>query len=141
MALEVAQQGCDNREFRDSIKFNSNIFTETLKSQDPAIVTWSGSDRNLTRYGKYELIALKEHMNESNRPPQCFYDPTLMRLNIFKYNVQHPELFEQQMNSFREKLQNLTLQSWDPNVLHMLNNYHNAILNPNMLQGMSLKLN
>lgn len=108
--------------FSDSVKSN-------LKHVDPAIMHFSSSSNDLTRYDKADLFSLRNG-KMAQEPPRCLYDPKVIRLNILKYNVQHPETIEAQMNVFREKLQNLTLASWDPNILQLLRSYHNALLNP-----------
>lgn len=63
-------------------------------------------------------------------PPPCLYDPRVIRLNILKYQNSHPEDYESQMKTFRELLPNLSMSSWDPKVLELLNNYHKSLLYP-----------
>lgn len=101
---------------------------QNLKHVDSAIVQFSSST-DLTRYDKADLISLKDG-RLSQQPPACYYDRNIIRLNIFKYKTQHTHEMEAQMKEFREKLQNLAVTSWDSNLLHMLKNYHNALLNP-----------
>lgn len=90
----------------------------------------SSKNETLTRYDIAELKVLKE-AKSSQEPPRCFYDPNIMRLNILKYKSHTPETVEAQMKVFREKLQNLMLNSWDPSVFHLLKQYHTLLLNPN----------
>ena len=106
----------------------SGSFQKNLKHVDPSIVLFSSSN-DMTRYDIAELQKIKDS-KLSQQPPSCFYDPSIMRLNILKYQNRHTEDIEAQMKVFREKLQNLTLASWDPNLLQLLRNYHNALLNP-----------
>jgi len=83
----------------------------------------------MTRYDIADLKKIRDS-KLSQQPPSCFYDPNIMRLNILKYKNRHPEVIEAQMKAFREKLQNISCTGWDPNILHLLRNYHNALLNP-----------
>lgn len=66
----------------------------------------------------------------SQSPPACLYNPNVIRLNILKYTHDHPEDYENQMKSFRELLPKLSMSSWDPKFLDMLNNYHRSLLYP-----------
>lgn len=83
----------------------------------------------MTRYDRADLISLKEG-KWSQQPPRCYYDPKILRLNILKYRNQHSDEMEAQMKIFREKLQNITWSAWDPNLIQLLKNYHNALLYP-----------
>lgn len=83
----------------------------------------------MTRYDIADLKRIKDS-KLSQQPPSCFYDPSIMRLNILKYKVQDPVVVDIQMKEFREKLQNISVTGWDPRIFQLLKNYHNALLNP-----------
>ena len=83
----------------------------------------------MTRYDIADLKRIKDS-KQSQQPPSCFYDPNIMRLNILKYKTRDPVVVDIQMKAFRDKLQNLSVTGWDPNILQLLRNYHNALLNP-----------
>ena len=97
-----------------------------LKQVDPAIMQFA-ANTNVTRYNKKEMEVLRESTT-SQAPPPCLYDPKIIRLNILKCQKNHPEDYESQMKTFRELLPNLSMSSWDPNVLELLNNYHKTLL-------------
>lgn len=97
-----------------------------LKKVDPAIMHFA-ANTNVTRYNKKEMERLRD-LKTSQAPPPCLYDPNIIRLNILKYQKNHPEDYESQMKTFRELLPNLSMSSWDPNVLELLNNYHKTLL-------------
>lgn len=97
-----------------------------LKQVDPAVMHFA-ANTNVTRYDKKEMEILRDSKS-SQAPPPCLYDPNIIRLNILKYQKDHPEDYDSQMKTFRELLPNLSTSSWDPNVLELLNNYHKTLL-------------
>lgn len=107
-----------------------NLFSvATTTSNDPAILHFA-QNTTLTRYDKAELKSLQDS-KQSQSPPQCLYDPRVIKLNILKYEeMSHSPDYEEALKIFRDKLQNLTLTSWDPKLLQLLNNYHNSLLFP-----------
>lgn len=104
-----------------------------LKQVDPAVMHFS-SNRSVTRYKREELEVLKESKT-SQSPPLCLYDPKIIRLNILKYEQSHSEDYESQMKAFRELLPNLSMSSWDPKVLELLNTYHRSLLYPSYMHN------
>jgi hypothetical protein len=82
--------------------------------------------KRVTRYEKREMEALRESKS-AQAPPLCAFDPKVIRLNILKTQ---PDDYEDQMKTFRELLPNLAMNSWDPKVLELLNNYHKSLLFP-----------
>ncbi|CRL07395.1 CLUMA_CG020368, isoform A [Clunio marinus] len=99
-----------------------------LKRIDPAVMYYS-SPNNVTRYDKDELMSLKSTFSAQS-PPSCLYDPRIIRLNILKYKQVHPEEYENQMKAFRGLLPRLSMSSFDPKLLDLLNNYHRSLLLP-----------
>jgi hypothetical protein len=99
-----------------------------LKLLDPAIMQFS-TQTNLARYGRAELMALKEK-KLAQAPPACQYDPRVIKMNILKYKQQHPDDYEDQLKTFRSLLPNLSLSSWDPKLLDLLTNYQRSVLRP-----------
>jgi hypothetical protein len=79
----------------------------------------------LTRYSESELKELKES-KQSQAPPACMYQPNIIKLNILKFKSDHPKSYEEECENFREKLHNLSLSSWDPKFLELLQNYNNG---------------
>ncbi|CAG9807554.1 unnamed protein product [Chironomus riparius] len=116
---------CEELEGR---KMKLNAFQKHLKHADSSIMLYSTSS-DMTRYDIADLKKIKDS-KLSQQPPCCFYDPNIMRLNILKYKNRDPVVVDIQMKAFREKLQNLSVTGWDPNILQLLRNYHNALLNP-----------
>jgi len=108
--------------------FQDSSQSHNLKA-DPAVLQYSNNNA-LTRYDKAEMMALKE-TKLAQAPPRCFHDPNMIRLNILKSKQQNSVDYESQLDAFRAKLQNMTLNSWDPKLMELLNNYHNSLLFPN----------
>lgn len=101
----------------------------SLKRVDSSVLAFHSSKNILTKYNCNELKAIQDS-KLAQAPPQCLYDPNIIRLNILKYSGKHPEGYDVECKSFREKLSNLSLSSWDPKFLELLNNYHNSLLYP-----------
>lgn len=86
------------------------------------------SQNELTRYGKAELMALKE-TSSAKSPPMCQLDQRIARLNIL--NEKKDEIYEKQQQHeqhFRNLMPNFT-NNWDRNnnFLALLNNYHGSL--------------
>jgi hypothetical protein len=107
---------------------DNDAFQKHLEHIDSSVMLYSSSN-DMTRYDIADLKRIKD-CKLSQQPPSCFYDPNIMRLNILKYKNRDPVVVDIQMKAFRDKLQNLSVTGWDPNILQLLRNYHNALLNP-----------
>ena len=106
----------------------------SLKRVDSSVLAFHSSKNILTKYNCTELKAIQDS-KLAQAPPQCLYDPNIIRLNILKYSGQHPDGYDDECKSFREKLHNLSLSSWDPKFLELLNNYHNSLLYPGIVNN------
>lgn len=108
---------------------NIKKFRNKHSPKDPAIMQFSIHPDTKMRYDMDELKKLRgARMSQS--PPACLYNPHIIRLNILKYTNEHPEDYENQLKSFRELLPKLSMTSWDPKFLDLLNNYHRSLLYP-----------
>lgn len=117
--------------FKHSLQLESfsDKMEVSLKRVDSSVLAFHSSKNILTKYNCAELKAIQDS-KLAQAPPQCLYDPNIIRLNILKYSGKHPDGYDDECKSFREKLHNLSLSSWDPKFLELLNNYHNSLLYP-----------
>jgi hypothetical protein len=122
---------------KSSFNFLNLFSTENIRKfknknspKDPAVMQFSIRPNTTMRYDMEELRNLRR-ARMSQSPPPCLYNPHIIRLNILKYSTNdHPDDYESQMKSFRELLPKLSMSSWDPKFLDMINNYHRSLLYP-----------
>lgn len=122
--------------FKHSLQLQSfsDKMEVSLKRVDSSVLACHSSKNILTKYNCTELKAIQDS-KLAQAPPQCLYDPNIIRLNILKYSGKHPDGYDDECKSFREKLHNLSLSSWDPKFLELLNNYHNSLLYPEIVNN------
>lgn len=118
---------CAELEGRFYRKMKSNASDLALKRADSSILYFHSSKKFLIKYKSSELRAIQDN-KLSQAPPQCLYDPKIIKLNILKYNSPHTEQYEEECQNFREMLSNISLRSWDPKIVELLNKYNNSLL-------------